>query len=228
MYKSPLEQLVSLLTIDYCVICNNEGSRLCRGCYENHSSEPDFRCYMCNKLTRQGRVCKSCKSRSKLRYVWWLGSFKGELKELIVEVKYQRSRDVARVLGAYLEERLPYMNESTLIVPLPTASSRVRRRGFDQAKIIARSVSRKAKLEYRDILIREGQQELIGKRRVDRLKMMQGVFRVKPNVNLKDKTIILVDDVLTTGASLESAATVLRKAGAKHVDAAVVARRLLN
>ncbi len=228
MFKSPFELLVNAVTVEPCVICNYKGLALCHACYENAFSEPDYRCYICNKLTRQGSVCKSCKPRSRLRHVWWLGDYKTELKELVLQMKYQRKRETARLLGAYLAQKITYLPEDTLVVHLPTASSRVRRRGFDQAQLIAQSFAEARHLTYRNALQRTGQKELIGKRRIDRMKAMQGVFKLQANTTLSGKSILLVDDVLTTGASLESAATTLREAGAQHVAAVVVARRLLN
>jgi len=160
--------------------------------------------------------------------VLWLGSYRSTLKDLVWNLKYQRQRSTGRVLGEYLANALPYLPEDTLVVPLPTASSRVRKRGYDQAKVLAHSFAKARKLPYRDVLVRKDQKELIGKRRSDRIKLMEDSFAIKPKANLSDKTILLIDDVLTTGASLESAAKVLRKNGAKHVDAAVICRRLLN
>lgn len=228
MFKSPFESLVDVLTIESCVLCQKTPKILCSSCFQANFSELDLRCYNCNKITKGGRVCKSCKSRSHLRRVWWLGNYKGVLKDLVWNVKYQRQRSTARLLGEYLASALPYLPDDTLVVPLPTASSRVRKRGYDQAKILAHSFAKTRRLPYQDVLVRKDQKELIGKRRSDRINLMENSFAVKSKSNLEGKSILLIDDVLTTGASLESAAKVLRKNGAKHVDAAVICRRLLN
>lgn len=122
-----------------------------------------------------------------MRHVWWLGSYEATLKELIWQVKYQRQRSTARQLGVYLAERLPYLPAETLVVPIPTASSRIRRRGYDQAEVIAEALANKLNLTYQRALARTGQKELVGKRRVDRQKMMQNAFRVKPKACIKGK-----------------------------------------
>jgi ComF family protein len=228
MIKSPLETLINVLTIEKCSICNQPDKVLCASCFYTHFGELDYRCYICNKLTTQGRVCKSCKSSSKLRRVWWLGNYSGVLKDLVWNVKYQRQRKTARLLGRYLAETLPYLPSETVVAPLPTASSRIRKRGYDQAVILAKSFAEHKDLEFKELLVRKDQKELVGKRRVDRMKLMSESFRVKPGSDISGKSIILIDDVLTTGASLESAAKILRKNGAKHVDAAVITRHLLN
>jgi ComF family protein len=228
MFKSPFEHIITLISSYSCVICDTAGEPLCEGCFFGHFGEPDYRCYMCNKLTKQGRVCKSCKSNSKLRHVWWLGSYGGVLKDLVLQAKYQRNRQAVRVLGGYLGLILPYLNENTIVVPVPTASRRVRLRGYDQALIMAKSLSGRKNLVLKQCLIRQGQVELIGRHRSERLRLMANSFRLKPNIDLSGTTVLLVDDVLTTGASLESAARLLRSAGAAHVDAAVIARKQLS
>lgn len=75
--------------------------------------------------------------------------------------------------------------------------------------------------------MRVGTQDQIGKRRSERFKQVQSSLTAKPNISLDGKSVLLVDDVLTTGATLEAAAAVLRRAGARHVDALVLARHLL-
>ncbi len=225
MFKSPLESALSLLTIENCLICNAAGEQLCEGCFAASFDTLESRCYICNKLTAQNRVCKSCKSRSRLRRVWWLSGYSGVYKDLVWQVKYQRKRATARLLGRYLADTLPFLPPETLVVPLSTATSRIRRRGYDQAVMMAAAFARARDLSVVPALIRTDQKELIGMRRNDRLKAMEDSLALKSGVDLKNKSILLIDDVLTTGASLEAAAKLLRKNGAAHVDAAVICRK---
>ena len=143
-------------------------------------------------------------------------------------MKFQRRRAYARSFGVLLAQILPYLPEDTAVVPCPTASKRVRMRGFDQACLIAQSFAAERGLRYQPVLVRTTQVDQIGKRRSERLKQMAGSFRVRRPDTIKGSSILLIDDVLTTGATLEAAAAVLRAAGAKHVDAAVVGRHLLG
>lgn len=228
MIKSPFEIAINFITTERCAICNSIGEPLCAGCFHTSFGDLEYRCYICNKLTSQGRVCKSCKSSSSLRHVWWLSGYSGVMKDLVWNIKYKRQRQTARLLGGYLADTLPFLPSGTIVVPLPTASTRVRRRGYDQAVVLAHSFAAKRNLECRQVLTRKDQKELIGKRRRDRMKLMANSFGLKDRFSLRDKSILLIDDVLTTGASLESAAKLLRKAGASRVDAAVITRRLLN
>jgi ComF family protein len=145
-------------------------------------------------------------------------------------MKFNHKRSYARSFGTILADALPYLPEDTIVVPVPTARARIRRRGFDQAVLIARSIAKSRNLQMEQVIIRVSQEDQIGKRRSERMKQMEGSFRViKGKQNLiKEKSILLIDDVITTGATIEAAAALLRKNGAKHIDAAVIARHLLG
>jgi ComF family protein len=225
---SPVESVINLLTPPTCIICSSEGDELCSGCFVSTFPASSSRCYICNKLMVDAAVCTACQSRSRLRRVWSLDTYEGELKEMIWSIKYRRSRSTARLLARYLADRLPYLPEGTFVVPVPTATRRVRVRGFDQAVILAKTLATYRKLPYATLFWRTSQVEQIGKRRNERMKQMEGSLMLTHKNTIKGKNILLIDDVLTTGATLETAAALLRDAGAKHVDAAVVARRLLH
>ena len=149
-------------------------------------------------------------------------------KKLIHAMKFQRRRAYAREFGILLAETVPYLPEDTLVVSVPTASSRIRVRGYDQAALIAQSFARIRNLQYLRALVRTLQVDQIGKNRTLRIKQMASATELSTQVSLKGKSVLLVDDVLTTGASIEASARLLRTHGVKHVDAVVVARHLLS
>lgn len=178
-------------------------------------------------MTSQNQICPSCRPRSRLRRVWWLGIYKDPLKGYISAMKFGRKRAYARRFGELLASALPYLSEDTVVIAAPTASARIRQRSFDQAVLIARTFAKSRNLTmYKDMLVRQNQADQIGKHRNERIKQMKDCFAVRSPEKVKGKTILLVDDVITTGATLESAAATLRQHGAKHVDAAVIARHI--
>src|SRR5690606_4610832 len=100
----------------------------------------------------------------------------------------------------------------------------VRMRGFDHARRIASGLSRHTGLRHVPALARLGQHRQVGSRRQERLVSLDGAFRLRHGYLVRDARVLLVDDVLTTGATLEAAARTLKAAGAASVDAAVFAR----
>lgn len=228
MSSNLLERLISVIAPTDCHICGIEGYMLCLNCRPVVLPDLESRCYLCNKLTVSNSVCASCRSSSRLRRVWWLAEYEGTAKELIHALKYGRKRAFAHEFGEILAESLPYIPEDTLIMPIPTASSRIRVRGFDQAVLLAKAFSSSRVLPLTQGLRRTSQVDQIGKGRVQRLQQMKSSLAIGSESHIVGKNILLVDDVLTTGATLEAAASALRRSGAKHVDAAVIARRLLS
>lgn len=144
---------------------------------------------------------------------------------MVWRLKFGRVQSAAEAMATRMAELYGAMvAKDVLIMPVPTATKRVRRRGYDQAVLIARSFSRQTGCEYTPLLMRLGSQEQIGADRQQRRDQLQGVFRVKNASKVVGARILLIDDVMTTGATLEAAALVLKQAGARSVGSLVFAR----
>jgi ComF family protein len=139
-------------------------------------------------------------------------------KELVGRLKFYGAQAAAKQMTARL---LPVLPAEALIVPVPTANKRVRGRGYDQAKLLARELSRQSRLPYLDCLVRSGHTHQVGSSRQQRQQQLRGAFRIIDPAKIRGCCILLVDDVVTTGATLEAAAQTLGIAGADRIEAAV-------
>ena len=145
-------------------------------------------------------------------------AFEGTPRELIVALKFRHRRSAACVLAAHMVRRLQFA-DIDLVTWAPTSARRVRRRGYDQAEAIARAVARQLGVPCRRLLYRAHGTPQTGKTRSERL--VGPAFRARqPRHGL---AVLVVDDVVTTGATLRTAADALRSAGVDRVELAAAA-----
>lgn len=217
-----IDHLLSILAPYECLGCAAEGSLLCTACIQQLPAIPE-RCYSCRMPSANARTCSVCGKASSLHSVWAGTNYGGTAKDLVWRLKSSGARRAVRQMAAHLAGFID-RDPGLTIVPVPTATSRVRRRGYDQARLLARELSRQTRLPYLDCLARNGQTHQVGASRARRLRQLNGAFRLSGSVDVYGLNIVLVDDVLTTGATLESAANVLKKHGAGEVRALVFAQ----
>lgn len=142
---------------------------------------------------------------------------------MIWKLKFAGAQSAAEQMAARLKPLIS-VDRKLVVVPVPTATDRVRGRGYDQAKLLARELSRQSRLPYLDCLSRQGHTHQVGSSRSQRLRQMGSAFRVSKTGRLRGRDILLVDDVLTTGATLETAARIMINKGARQVSATVFAQ----
>jgi ComF family protein len=150
------------------------------------------------------------------------GLYEGVLKEAISRFKFYGLRRLSRPLGGLLPN-LP-IPEADAIVPVPLTAKGLRQRGFNQSLLIARVVSKKTGIPLNiDTLfkIKETPPQ-VGLSASERHKNLAGAFEVKGD--LKGKRILLVDDVVTTGATAAACSKALLKAGAQEINVLTIAR----
>lgn len=150
-------------------------------------------------------------------------AFDGVARELIVALKFRHRRSVARVIAAQMVRRLR-LQHVDLVTWAPTSARRVRRRGYDQAEAIAQSVARQLGVPCRRLLYRAHGGPQTGKSRADRL--AGPAFRARRPRH--DLSVLVIDDVVTTGATLRTAAEALRGAGVARVELVAAASAQLR
>lgn len=220
-----LDILMSFIAPHYCSGCSLVGSPLCDNCKYDISDEVKDVCLLCGKPCGEAGVCKQCSAVFKR--VWVVGRRDGILQRLIGLYKFERVRSVYKVLGDLITNQLPDLPADTIIVPVPTVSSHIRERGYDHMRLIAKYIAK-----------RKGLSVAYGLQRMTHTKQRQATARQRESQASRafgvkgkldgDKNYLLVDDVVTTGATIRYASKALRAAGAKHIWVAVIARQTLD
>jgi ComF family protein len=220
-----VEKTMSIIAPHTCIGCGVEGFVLCESCSAKELPNVPSRCYRCNAATESFLVCQQCKNKTALRCLQIVTIYDGLAKELVKRMKFGGIKAAAYDVGKILAKKYK-VGELPIVVPMPTISSHSRERGFDHAFLVAQTYSRAKGYQMLPVLRRRGQVHQIGATRAERKRQLKNVFWVHHPERVKGKSVLLVDDVLTTGASIEEAARTLRRAGANKVDGLVFAHKL--
>ncbi len=171
-------------------------------------------------------VCAAC--RSGLRgfdYASSFGSYEGSLRSLIHLYKYAAMKPLGRPLANYLDRALPGEERFDAVVPVPLHWRKKWHRGFNQAELLARHIARRRGIPLRNALRRRrATATQAGLASAGRRRNVEGAFAVRRNIRLKGERILLIDDVMTTGATAGACAAALKRAGAQSVSLLTLAR----
>jgi ComF family protein len=151
------------------------------------------------------------------------GLFGGPLADAVHELKYRDRPALGRALGAWLASRVP-LPPAAAVVSVPLGRARRLARGYDQAALVADAVARAARLPRLRGALRRTRETppQVGRTRVERARNVDGAFSVARPVRGRD--CLLVDDVLTTGATADACAAALKRAGARSVRVLAIGR----
>lgn len=153
--------------------------------------------------------------------LWAVGERKGLLDELIKRYKYDSSRNISGVMAGLIADVIPFLDEKVVIVPLPTIRKHIRERGFDHTLVLAKKLARMRGWKYEIVLARKGKAVQVGANMEQRKVQAREAYEVVGKIDEK-KSYVLLDDVLTTGASMCAGLELMRRAGAKKVYGAVM------
>jgi ComF family protein len=178
--------------------------------------------YLCGPCLREKRYFEVHRSS---------GLYEGALKEAIHTFKYGGVFSLVRFLGDLLQPTLQTLAREyplDVMIPVPLHIRRLRERGFNQALLLVKELNRRIEISYEGRVLKKIKdtpvQSSLKKR--ERRKNLTGVFQVKDMKALKGKSVVLVDDVYTTGATVNECSRTLLKAGAERVAVLTVARAL--
>src|SRR5213592_1360268 len=232
-----LEAAVSLLYPPVCTICGTSiraGEYLCDQCEAKAVRISAPFCEKCSEPF-EGSIssvftCANCAHRT-IYFEAAVAAYRGRgiVREIIHEFKYGRQihlrHIVARWLRAALDDERLRDCHLDIIVPVPLHPARQRERGFNQASLLAELLSAHTSIPSKPLLERiryTTTQTALD--RTERMENLHNAFRLRKNTNVRDLRVLLIDDVLTTGSTLNECARILKGAGAISVHAATAAR----
>src|SRR3972149_385224 len=218
------ENLLDCLFPKSCVGCGKKDTYLCENCKSKIVIIKAPTCLGCGKLKPKGQYCKTCRPKVGLTGVIIAAHYEeGPLKEAIHTFKYDFVYDLHEELSTFLAEALKRNNfkKNYLVTYVPLHRSKENWRGFNQSKLLAKNVSLKLKFELIEEALEKNKntKRQIELKRGERFKNVEDTFRASAKYvdKVKGKRIILVDDIITTGATLNECAKALRDIGAKEV-----------
>ena len=220
-----LDRLLSILAPHYCSGCGNQGGLLCGNCKYDIISDMTAGCVVCGAPAAADGICGSC--RTHYDRAWLIGERKGSLQRLIGLYKFERARAGHEALADLLHAALPQLPADAVVVPVPTLPAHIRQRGYDHMWLIARRFARLRGLPVQRQLVRTSTTVQRGATAKVRRQQAKDAFGHVGTVSA-GVPYVLIDDVMTTGATIEYAAKELRAAGAAQVWVAVIARQTLD
>lgn len=227
-----------------CLGCGKEGEWLCSRCFQSLKLKRNQYCLGCKKENKLGEFCKNCRDDYFVDGILIAGDYENKvLANLIKSFKYKFIKDLGTELGKFLALFLRDLHyrantlfwdtdrfinltdlEENLLIPVPLHKKRERWRGFNQADILLKGLLGKEPAknleELKRIKYKTPQAKLNEKERMSNIK---NCF-VWEGEGLEGKNVILIDDVVTTGATLNECARVLKENGARKVWGLVVAK----
>lgn len=222
-----------------CLLCGRdlalgEGLYICPECHGSIVLEFGERCPRCGAFlgpyAYAVRDCSICRGkRLAFRRAAAVGLYSGPLREIILRLKYRRLEYLAEPLASMLygaARKAGLAEEQDLLTSVPLHWGRRLRRGFDQADLLSQRLNRflQIPLSERNLRRIRATASQTGLSESKRRENVRGAFKVRRPDEVKGKRVLLVDDVMTTGATVSECARTLLRAGAKEVSVLVVAR----
>lgn len=212
-----------------CLSCDKFGDWVCKNCWEEIELIKTPICYRCYQLSEGFKLCATCRRQQALNRVIVCAHWHASLKKIVYGLKYRRVRVVVNLLGTLLSQAIDgfISNQDVIIVPVPLHRSRYWQRGFNQAESLARVVAEQNHWPIATALIRSKPTlPQFGLNKMTRKHNLSGAFLLRQGYHslINGKTVIIVDDIVTTGSTLNECAKILRQSGAKEVWGLVLAR----
>jgi len=225
--------VLDLLFPKKCVCCGKLDFYACAGCFKKIIFIKQSTCPECGKLSEKGRYCLKCRKGKSLKGVILATYFEeGPIRELVHVYKYNGVFDIKSLLGGFLLEALKRegFTEDFVLAYVPLHRKKLIKRGYNQSELLAQEIAKTLEIEFvRELLIKKKEtKSQIGLKRKERLESQKGSFEINTRRKqlIVGRKVVLVDDIFTTGATLNECAKVLKENGVKEVWGLAIGRHL--
>ena len=227
-----LDNIINIIFPKKCISCGKKGGYLCDDCLSLLETNPYYYC-LCDKpqkLSTSGK-CSLCENKH-LDGLLSASSLDQRLvKEMIHKIKYGYIKELSLPCALLILTHLQIVGKDISqysLIPIPLSGTKKRRRGFNQSEEIARAIVEATSLPLiSEVLIKtKNSRAQVDLGRKERIENIKNCFAVKNKEKIEGKKILLLDDVYTTGSTMNECAKVLKESGAKEVIGLTVAREI--
>jgi len=224
MRKEIFEKILDFLFPRFCVGCGKEGGFVCEECL-NKIREEELRCPYCGKVNFSGEFCGPHKRHSSIKGLIFYTFFDKKddskiIPKILYGFKYEGLRGLGEILALYMSKKLQKhflfkKKDKIIIVPLPLFFFKKLKRGFNQTEILSKYIASRLGLKNKKIIFKvKNTKPQVFLSKEERKINVKNAFVLNPKIEpseIKDKIIILIDDVYTTGSTLNSAAREIKR-----------------
>ena len=214
-----------------CIQCRKIGYRICPTCWQQRIYFSEEICDICGSPLRKNSRCEKCvttsQSPDKIRS---LGPYRGILRNYILAMKFKRDLGLPELILPDLVALMERSNFSfDYLIPVPLSKKRLKQRGYNQVAVWGVPLGKMIGSPLNTTILTQNKETTsqVSLSADERWKNIHGAFSVNTD-QIRGKNIVILDDVITTGATLNECARVLRKAGARKIFALTIARSTIK
>jgi ComF family protein len=228
--------VLDIIFPQFCIQCGKEGGCLCPDCFNLIDILEYQFCPVCGKRLIQQNICDNCVDKTNLNGIFSASSYANFIiKKSVARLKYEPylknlSKTFADLIITHFSlldnNRIRGILQNSILIPVPISKEKIKIRNFNQAQEIAKELSNKLNLPiFCDVLLKiKSTSPQVGLPSWKRKENVKNAFVCANPGKTKNRKILLIDDVFTTGSTMEECAKTLKNAGARQVFAVVVAR----